>query len=142
MTKCEYCGHKFHNVLLRVDCPKCKNNLRRPAETTVSNRSDDGPDLAGFALGYATGIPISPRHGVSGAAMMGAMLHNSQTQAAPPPSPEPSRSETSYSAPDPSPSYSSHSDGGSSGSYSSYDSGSSSSSYDSGSSGGSSSGGD
>jgi hypothetical protein len=98
--------------------------------SSKSSDVDDGFDAAGFAVGLATGVPLSPTHGFSTGAMLGAALHSDPTPAA---------SEPSHHS-----SYSSHSDGGSYGSSSSYDSSSSSSSSDSGSSSsdsGSSSGG-
>lgn len=133
MTKCEYCGHEFHNFLLREDCPKCKNSLRRPSDTQTasSSETDEGFDAMGFMLGMATGVPLSPTHGISVGSMLGAAMHNSSASAQELPSSE------SHSTPAPDTS-SSNSDSGSSDS-SSYDSESSPSSYDSGSSGGGSS---
>lgn len=127
-TICEYCSHQFTNVLLRQTCPKCGQMLRRPADTYTSNntqasRADDGFDVGGFAFGMATGVPLSPTHGVSVGSILGASMHSSPAPAAPAPDPAPS-----YSSP--SPSYSSHE------SSSSYDSGSSSSSSDGGGGGG------
>lgn len=85
MTKCEYCGHEFHNLTMRRDCPRCGRLLN--AEREDASKQDDGPDIAGFVVGYATGIPISPSHGISGAAMLGAALHSSQSQSQSAPEP-------------------------------------------------------
>lgn len=89
------------------------------AVASAPSRDDDGFDEIGFLMGIATGIPISPSHGISAGSIAGAMLHS-----------EPARSE-----PEPEPSYSepaSHDSGSSSDSYSS----SSDSSSDSGGSSG------
>lgn len=101
-----------------------RNAAVQAAETARS--SDPGIDILGFLIGYATGIPISPTHGISGLSIAGALMH---------PSPAASDPAPSYNAPEPSapePSAPSSYDSGSSSS--SYDSGGSSGSYDSGSS--------
>ena len=69
-----------------------------------SGRAEDaGFDMTGFLIAYMTGFPVGPS-GVTGAALVGALLHNSGSDATEMPSREP----------DPSPSYSDS--GGSSGS--------------------------
>lgn len=114
MTRCENCGHEFHNVLLRMDCPNCHRLLKHPDKI----RQDDngGFDATGFAVGMATGVPLSPTHGVSVGSMLGAALHSDPARSEPEPAPAmetnerapyeaPSAPEpSSYSAPDPSPS--------------------------------------
>jgi predicted nucleic acid-binding Zn-ribbon protein len=117
MTRCENCGHQFHNVLMRIDCPNCHRLLKEPNKPR--QESDSGFDATGFAVGMATGVPLSPTHGVSVGSMIGAAMHSepARSEEAPAPSaPEPSYSapEPSYSAPDPSPSFDSGG-GGSSG---------------------------
>jgi len=116
MTKCQHCDYEFSNVLrLKRRCPRCGADLKgHPASPPPAERKDDaGLDVAGFAIGYATGIPISPSHGVSGAALVGAALHSS--------------GHTAHAA-TPEPSFSSCGGGfGGGGSSGSYDSGGSSS---------------
>lgn len=129
MTRCPHCNHEFHNVMVRQDCPKCGGDLKTKLD---QRKPDDGIDVAGFAVGYASGMPISPSHGISGAALLGAALHSSNESHAKPAEHEP-------------PPSGSGGDFGGGGSSSSYDSGSSSSSSSSDSSdsgGGSTSGGE
>lgn len=128
---CPNCGAR--NFFMHERCRKCSVNMRerlqeihdgerrRFTAQTDDRRPDrdEGMDVAGFAIGAMTGIPVGPR-GVTMAAMMGAAMHQ-PAQAADEPSP---RVEND--------SYSSHNDGGSS-SYSASDSGGS---YDGGGSSG------
>lgn len=136
MTRCEACGHEFHNVMLREDCPKCHARLSpspAAANPRQPDRADDGFDTTGMMFGMLTGVPLSPTHGISTGSILGAAMHSSSTPAS---VPEPSASVSS-----PSPDLSESSSHSSSDSYSSSssDSGSSSSSSDSGSSSGGSS---
>lgn len=127
MTKCVNCGHEFHNIMLRQDCPKCGKNLK----TVEDKPTEEGFDSLGFAFGMATGVPISPTHGFSVGSMLGAALHSNPSQASTP-TPEPDSTPSTPSEPSKSTDYDASSNS------SSYDSGSSSSSFDSGSSGGNS----
>jgi hypothetical protein len=65
-----------------------KDRYRRQAgrrEMLTSNpHQDPGFDASGFALGMATGAPISPSQGISSGAMLGAAMHQ-QSQSAPVP---------------------------------------------------------
>lgn len=70
--------------------------------------SDPGFDTAGFAFGLATGMPISPSHGVSSGSVLGASMHSSPA--------EPSYTPPSTSAQESSHDSGSSSDSGSSGS--------------------------
>ena len=119
MKTCQVCGRQFS--IFRIHCPHCKNV--QVVETSKRN-ADDGVDVAGFAVGYATGIPLSPTQGLSNAAMLGAALHSSEHHETPAPT------ESHHVVPDSSPSYDSSS------------SSSSSSSFDSGGSSGGGGGGD
>jgi hypothetical protein len=146
--KCPQCGSA--NFFVRKQCRQCGTNLKPSPRDSASptQPTDDGFDTLGFAIGMATGVPLSPAHGFSTGALLGAALHSDPaaaqhhviddpTPAAPTPEPTPSYSAPdpapSYSAPEPAPSYSAPDSTPSydSGSSSSYDSGSSSS-FDSG----------
>lgn len=81
-TKCAHCGHTFHNALRRRTCPRCGGSLA--ANTSAPKPVDDsGFDVAGFAVGLASGLPISPAHGISTGAMLGAALHTDPVRAEP-----------------------------------------------------------
>lgn len=133
MTKCQSCGHEFINFWRRKECPSCGQQLVRSSggyspATASTTQQDEGFDGAGFAIGMATGIPLSPTRGFSTGALIGSMLHSNPAHSTPAPTPEASPAPACDT---PSPSSSQDS---SSFSSCSYDSGSSSSSYDSGSS--------
>jgi hypothetical protein len=55
-----------------------------PPPTAPKSREDDSFDAAGFAIGMATGVPLSPTHGFSTGALLGAALHPSPAQASEP----------------------------------------------------------
>lgn len=73
MTRCESCGHEFHNVLRKTHCPNCGQALKKEPD-------DEAFDATGFAFGLATGVPLSPTYGFSTGAMLGAALHPSPTK--------------------------------------------------------------
>jgi hypothetical protein len=113
MRKCAECGRR---LWLRREC-SC-----RQAQRAVSS-SDDGCDTTGFMVGLMTGVPLSPTHGISAGALLGAALHSSDAPAKcdPPPSNSNSSSSSDSSSNYSSPDYSSSSssDSSSSGSWSS-----------------------
>jgi len=130
-TRCNHCDYEFHNLLLRKDCPNCGKLLKEPkaaAQAEEKRKEDDDPDVMGFAMGYTTGIPFSPTHGISAASIIGAALHSNPSHAEEAPKSEPASFVGGGG------------DSGGSGASVSYDSGSSGGS-DSGSSGGGDSGG-
>jgi hypothetical protein len=57
--------------------PTARPSLR-PVERPVASSKpvDEGFDSTGFAVGMMTGIPLSPAHGFSTGAMLGAALHS------------------------------------------------------------------
>lgn len=100
-TRCKECGHEFINITLRRDCPRCGTPLA-PAAASASpgggtGTVDEGFDATGFAVGMMTGVPLSPTHGVSVGAILGAALHSDPAPSTPAPScdPTPSTPDTS-----------------------------------------------
>jgi uncharacterized membrane protein YgcG len=49
--------------------------------TPERRRDDDDFDAAGFAIGMATGVPLSPSKGISTGSMLGAALHSDPSRA-------------------------------------------------------------
>jgi hypothetical protein len=84
MFKCPNCRR---TTLFRSRCLHCQRprDNSAPAEASASPPADSGFDMAGFAVGMATGLPISPVHGFSMGAVIGASMHQSS---------EPARAET------------------------------------------------
>jgi hypothetical protein len=111
MKKCPECGTE--NSFWRVHCSKCQHALKPTPEERATKPADvdDGFDAMGFAIGVATGVPLSPTRGLSVGALLGAALHSDGSHAkpaddpAPAPTPEPAYSEPSR-VPDAAPSYS------------------------------------
>lgn len=64
----------------QAEMPYSKHQRRVADIGRVPERHDDGFDAAGFAVGMATGIPLSPVHGFSTGAMLGAALHSEPQQ--------------------------------------------------------------
>ncbi len=124
MKRCPTCNKL---LLLRTKCPNC---------VRAKDDSDDF-DVVGFATGMMTGVPLSPTHGFSSGALLGAALHHDDTAAASVATP----SDPIPSAPAPTGGGGDFGGGGASSDYSSSDSSGSSSDYSGGSSGGGSSGG-
>jgi hypothetical protein len=62
---------------------------RKPAEKTYTRtspqylrpRSNEGFDSGGFAIGVATGIPVSPTRGISPESIIGSSMHQSHSSA-------------------------------------------------------------
>lgn len=104
MTRCENCQHEFHNVMLRLDCPKCGKPLTR---LVGGGRVEDPDPMEGFALGVATGAAFG-----SPGALLGSTLHTAMEQAQQPtherqadPAPAPAQPDPAPTAqPDPAPS--------------------------------------
>jgi hypothetical protein len=81
---------------MRIDCPNCHRLLKEPNKPR--QESDSGFDATGFAVGMATGVPLSPTHGVSVGSMIGAAMHSEPARSEE--APAPSAPEPSYSAPE------------------------------------------
>lgn len=122
MKTCPNC--KERNSFWRVHCVACKHALKPTPEERATKPADvdDGFDSLGFAIGMATGLPLSPSHGLSIGSMLGAALHadhlhkpaqaseapDTFTTPAPEPAPAPVSSEPTEPSrvPDAEPSYS------------------------------------
>lgn len=79
---------------IRSSIRQREERRRMEVEIGRDRRTDDGFDHTGFAMGLATGMPISPARGVSGEAILGSILHA-------PSQPDPAPA-ASYSPPEPS----------------------------------------
>jgi hypothetical protein len=58
--------------------PVQTKRVNQPVSSTTTSskiKENDEFDSAGFAVGMLTGVPLSPTHGFSTGAMLGAVLH-------------------------------------------------------------------
>lgn len=105
-------------------------SVSRPksAAAAQTGHDDEGFDSAGYIMGVATGIPVSPSRGISAESIIGASIHNSSSTTHTAPASDACHStthDTSSSVSSPSCDTSSSSSSFDSGSSSSFDSGSS-----------------